>query len=64
MFLEFNPINVSRIGSVIQIPPVTAVEEHVFLVRGDPRSVLIIPGINLWTHIPGFGPGTIRPSQD
>jgi len=63
MFLEFYPINVSRIGSVIQIPPVTAVEEHVFLVWGDSRSVLIIPGINLRAHIPGFGPGTIRPSQ-
>ena len=63
MFLEFNPVNVSRIGSVIHIPPVTAVEEHVFLVRGDPRSEFMISGINSRTHIPGFGPDTIRPSQ-
>jgi hypothetical protein len=63
MFLEFYPINICRIGSVIQIPSITAVEEHVFLVWGDPCSVLIIPGINSRTHIPGFGPGTIRPSQ-
>ena len=63
MFLEFNPVNVSRIGSAIQIPPVTAVEEHVFLVRGDPRSEFMISGIKSKTHIPGFGPDTIRASQ-
>ncbi len=63
MFLEFNPVDVTRIGSAIHIPPGTAGEEHVFLVRRDPRSDFMIPGINSRPHIPGFGPGPIRLSQ-
>ena len=63
MFLEFDPINVSRIGIRIQIPPGTAGEEHVFLVRRDPRSDFMIGGINSRTHTLGFGPGPIRLSQ-
>ena len=63
MFLEFNPIDVSRICRGIQIPPGTAGEEHVFLVRGDPRSDFMIPGINPRAHTMRFGPGPIRPSQ-
>ena len=63
IFLECNPVDVGGVVTRTNTPPITAVEEHVFLVRGDPRSVLIIPGIDLWTHIAGFGPGTIGSSQ-
>ena len=63
MFFKFNPVDVGGVGTRIQTPPVTAEEEHVFLVRGDFRSNFIIPGINSRAHIPEFSPGAIRPSQ-
>ena len=63
MFFEFDPINVSRIRSGIQIPPGAAREEHVFLVRGDPRPDFMIPGINSRAHALRFRPGIIRLSQ-
>ena len=61
MFPEFDPVDVTRVDS--WIPAFTAVEEEILLIRRDSRSVFIILGINLWTHIPGLGPGPIRPSQ-
>jgi len=63
MFLEFYPIDIGRIGIAIQIPPVTAREEHVFLVRGDPRPDFIIFGVYSRTHTMRFCPGIIGSSQ-
>ncbi len=61
IFLEFNPVDVTRVDPCI--PAVAAVEEQILLVRWDSRSVLNIGRINPRAQISRFGPGSIRQAQ-